>query len=457
MTYTIITGVCVAFIAFFALLDVWYFGLLPFFFLIFFFSQGFTDFKFHLPNAILGDKYGLYLLSLLIFFGSFGILSFLGLEGPWALWSLLLLSGILWISSYLIPYEDGKSLFKYALCLTGILLIFHQIFFWLSSGLLPLIWAILGTWILFFWGIVYWVSILTKVEEELEQYFYFLLMLLVMYGILSLIESRLWAFDLNLAFWWGILWGLFSLKYLPDEKYSREEKISLRRVLAGERILKRQEKAAFASLFNFLRSLKILPHFLQKALEWINVGLLIGVLSSYLWDWFHQAYVSAFAYWTGIVLFLINAFLLKKNQAFSLVSRFATALVINFSPYILLLNLWGSWLELIPWLITWNIGCGIASLYAKLPILKKYLKKADLVFRLITNLIAMLLNIILLLKEPISGQLLFSLIFIYVGIEGVLSYYALPVIASFDELEEKKWTQTPSIENLIDKEISPFL
>lgn len=457
MTYAIITWVCAAFISFFALLDVWYFGLLPFFFLIFFFSQGFTDFKLHFSNALLGEKYWLYLLSLLIFSGSFWILSFLGFEWTLAFWILLLLSGVLRIASHILPYEDGKSLFKYGLILTGILLLAHQIFLWSYQSLLPLIWALLGVWILFFGIIIYGVSLFSPVDQELEKYLSFLISLLVIYGIFSLVDHTLWAFDLSLGIWGGILCGLFSLKYLPTPKTNMQEKISVRRILAGERILKKEKKTDFQWFFDFLRWLQTLPLFLQRALEWINVLLLVWVLSSYLWDWFHQAYVSAFAYWTGIVLFLINAFLLKKNQAFSLVSRFATALVINFSPYILLLNLWGSWLELIPWLITWNIGCGIASLYAKLPILKKYLKKADLVFRLITNLIAMLLNIILLLKEPISGQLLFSLIFIYVGIEGVLSYYALPVIASFNEPEEKKWAQTPSIENLIDKEISPFL
>lgn len=99
--------------SFFFLLDVWYFGLLPFFFLLFFFSQGFTDFKLNVPNAVIGDKYGLYLLSLLVFLGAFGILSFLGLQGASALWALLGLSGILRGASYLIPYPDGKELFKY--------------------------------------------------------------------------------------------------------------------------------------------------------------------------------------------------------------------------------------------------------------------------------------------------------------------------------------------------------
>lgn len=80
---------------------------------MFFFSQGFTDFKLQVPNAVLGEKYGLYLLSLLVFFGAFGILNFLGLQGASALWTLLALSGILRGASYLLPYPDGKEIFKY--------------------------------------------------------------------------------------------------------------------------------------------------------------------------------------------------------------------------------------------------------------------------------------------------------------------------------------------------------
>lgn len=73
------------------------------------------------------QRYGLYLLSLLVFFGLFGILTFIGMAPVSALWVLMLVSGGLWAASYFLPYEDGKFLFRYAFLLLGILLLVNQV------------------------------------------------------------------------------------------------------------------------------------------------------------------------------------------------------------------------------------------------------------------------------------------------------------------------------------------
>lgn len=94
--------------------------------------------------------------------------------------------------------------------------------------------------------------------------------------------------------------------------------------------------------------------------------------------------------------------------------------------------------------------------YATMPSLKKYLKKSDLVFWLLTSLVAMLLNIVLLLKLEISGQLVFSLIFFYVGIQGIISYYAILVIKGFD-CESKEGQRQGNLDALLEQEMAPFL
>lgn len=69
----------------------------------------------------------------------------------------------------------------------------------------------------------------------------------------------------------------------------------------------------------------------------------------------------------------------------------------------------------------------------------------------------MLLNILLLLKEPISGQLLFSLVVFYIGIQGALAYYALNVIATFADPEAPKNGEKAdlTLEKMIEKELWP--
>lgn len=53
----------------------------------------------------------------------------------------------------------------------------------------------------------------------------------------------------------------------------------------------------------------------------------------------------------------MNAFLLKKMEIFTLVSRFAVALIVNFSLYISLIMAGDGLQEMLPWLISWNILC----------------------------------------------------------------------------------------------------
>lgn len=162
-------------------------------------------------------------------------------------------------------------------------------------------------------------------------------------------------------------------------------------------------------------------------------------------------------YWTGILLFLFNTFFLKKNQIFTLVSRFATVLIINFSLYISLMLATNGAESMISRLIARNIFCGLLILYTTSPGIKKYLKKADLIFWLLTSLVAMLLNIVLLLRLEISGQLVFSLIFFYLGVQGTISYYALWVIRSFDQPLLWGDKKSDPLDALLDKEMSSLL
>ncbi len=92
-------------------------------FLVFFVSQGIGDLNLKIKEADLAEKYGLYALGLLIFFGLFGILEFVGLSWQSAFFVLLLLCWGLRYSAYFWEYDDGKRLFKYGFLLTLFLLL----------------------------------------------------------------------------------------------------------------------------------------------------------------------------------------------------------------------------------------------------------------------------------------------------------------------------------------------
>ncbi|MDO4713818.1 MAG: hypothetical protein Q4B28_04135 [bacterium] len=314
----------------------------------------------------------------------------------------------------------------------------------------------IGVWLLGFGVMYYGLSQWVVVDEEYYYGFWFLALLMLMYMVFGIYDDVLPMLNLNMLLYLGVLAVLVyadQRKLLP---FVKKREVSLRRVLAGERLLVKEKSDPLQFLKVFLEKVKVLPVFLQYLLEYLNLALLLGVLVSFLLPLFQGERVSQVWYWTGMGLFVMNAFFLKKMQIFTLISRFAVALIVNFSLYISLVMVGEGLQAMLPWLIARNILCGIVVFYVRMPAFKKYLKKADLIFWLLTSLVAMLLNIVLLLKLEISGQLVFSLIFFYVGVQGIITYYAILVIREFDRESIEK--QKPgSLDALLEQEMSPFL
>lgn len=232
MAYFLVILISLSFISFFALLDVRYFGLLPLFFLIFFLSQGFYEFKVNVSDTLISQKYGLYLLTFLAAIGIFGILTFAGTSNESALWILFTLSGLLRAASYIIPYPDGKELFRYGILLTGALLLAQH---FLDYGTLLLnkqIGTVFTAWTISFGLLYHGVGSFFPVEKDNYYSFLLLVVLLVLWATLSLQSQFLYGFVWSLLLLGGVLALLaYALNYqLPAPTAKRE--ISLRRVLA---------------------------------------------------------------------------------------------------------------------------------------------------------------------------------------------------------------------------------
>lgn len=452
MPYAIVLLICWGFIAFFSLVNVRYFGLLPLSFLIFFFSQGFYDFKVNLPQNIIREKYWLYILALLVMFGLFGLLTFLWLSNESAFWTLLFGNIFARGGSYILSYEDGKHLFKYGQFILSLLILANEIIANASSNLLETFGWIIASILLSFTVIYHGIWPYFSVEKD--QYYSQLLLglSLSIRCVFAIQEQTMYGFTFSLI---NITIALSLLNYalaytFPAPPKKRE--ISLRRVLAGERILQPEKPDPLLRWKDFIRDLKESPGFLHSCLEYLNLFLLLGILVSYILPLLGGTPFHQLRYWTGIALFTINAILLKKTQSFSIATRFAISLMLNFSLYISILLLGQSdgysstgITNATPRLILRNMACGLAVLYAKQPPLKKYLQKADLIFWTFSSLLAMLLNCYLLTQLSYPGQLLFSLIVLYLGIQGTISYYAFQVIKNYAPQETKIDNKTDPI------------
>ena len=278
-------------------------------------------------------------------------------------------------------------------------------------------------------------------------------------GILDVIfinvKFPLYALDIDLLVYLFVMIFLsYALKHYVDKPVLQKREISLRRVLAWEKILANKKDENKIPLIKTLSDfVHFTPDLVKYLLEYLNVVLLIGVLLAYLIPLFQWNSLPETWYWWGIVLFLINSFFLKKYWVFSVVTRFAVGVVVNFSLYVSLLTFWDKITDMLPWLIAWNILCWIAIFYTKLPAVRAYIKQSDIAFWLVTCLVAMLLNIVLLLRKEISGQMAFSLIFLYLGVWWWISYYVIRLIKEYPQLIVEDNGDVDPLDELLDQEI----
>lgn len=399
-------------------------------------------------------KYGLYWFSLLVFFWLLWMLEFFNYSYQSSFFILLFLSWIARYVSYFIEYNDGKKLFFHGFLFILALLLWNGYLTegipWLSSMSLFALWAA----ILWFWGLYYLVWAFKEVSKDYQYYFLFSIFLLLLDAVYLNIPSALYALDVDLLIYMLVMWILsYALAHYSKKEIPIRREISLRRVLAGEKILEARKKEIKIPLIQtFAWFVHETPTIIKYLSEYVNVILLLWIVIAYLIPIFQWKIVPQMWYRWWIIFFLINAFLLKKYRIFTVITRFAVVIIVNFSLYISLLTFGESITDMIPWLIARNILCWLLIFYTKLPWVRAYVKQSDVAFWLITCLVAMLLNIVLLLRlDAITWQVVFSLIFLYLGAWWWISYYVIQLIKEFPTLivVEKE----DPIDSLLEKEI----
>jgi len=454
--YILVLILCLAFIAFFALLELRYFWIFPLLFLVIFFSQSFVDMRMSLQGTDFIKKYWLYWFSLLMFFWILGMLEFFGFSFESSLFILLSLCWIAWYASYFFEYNDWKALFFHWFIFLLIILLGNSIsrndFSWLKY--MSIITSVCA--ILWFGWLYYGVWFFKEVKKDYEYYFFLSIFVCILNLIYLSISSHLYALDIDLCVYLVVMVILsYALANYREREVPLRREISLRRVLAWEKILENRKKQNQTPLLQiFSEFVHNTPTLVKYLLEYINVILLIGIILAYLIPLFSWKALPQMWYRGWIILFLVNAFFLKKYRIFTVITRFAVVIIVNFSLYISLLTFWDAITDMLPWLIAWNILCWLLIFYTKLPWVRAYIKQSDIIFWHITSLVAMLLNIVLLLRlEAISGQMVFSLIFLYLWVRGRISYYVIQLIKEYPTLVEIPNKEDP-LDNLLEKEIN---
>ena len=432
------------FSTFFYLIWLWYLWLLPLAVLIFMLSHGIKNIFKWIKLEFLREKWSLILIWLITMIGLSWILFFIWIKEISVYISLLILNILLMFGSYIFNYNDGKLIFEIWAWLMVVIILWTVLF---SSWFLYFCEAILlidslMLWVYAFMQFIIWYFYWT--EEKWLYEIVILWVIVIWWSIINHFYPAEWIFGLSFCILALIFYGIYMIqkREMPTKQTA---KISVRRILAGERIFKKlnvpQRKI---SLHEWLENS---PKRFDRIFEFFNIGLLIFLLLFFFWWIFTSSEISLWlGYWIGIAVFLINTFLLKRIWYATDVSRFALALIANFVLYSILLISGSSIETILPFLIVWGFLCQIALFFVDRINLTLFSDK-DFVYWMISTFIAFVCNIILLCRINLPGQFLFSVIFVYVWAELALMYYIFRFLnerrerIANAEAEEKKLIQ----------------
>ena len=408
------------FSTFFYLIGLWYLALLPLAVLVFMLSHGIKNIFTGIKLEILREKWSLVLIWLITMIWISWILFFVWIKEISVYMSLLVLNILLMFGSHIFDYDDGKLIFEIWAWLLVIVILWTVLF---SSWFFPfcnaiLLMASLMLWVYAFLQFVIWIFYPT--DERWLYEIAILWAIVLWWAIINHFYPAEWIFALSLFILALVFCGIYIVqkREMPAKQTTM---ISVRRILAGERIFKKLNVPKWKiALHEWLENS---PKRFDRIFEFFNIGLLIFLLLFFFWWIFTSSEVSLwFGYWLGIAVFLINTFLLKRIWYATDVSRFALALIANFVLYSVLLISGSSIETILPFLIVWGFLCQIALFFVD-RINLTFFSDKDFVYRMVSTFIAFVCNIILLCRVGLPGQFLFSVIFVYVGAELALMYY----------------------------------
>ena len=431
----------VLFSTFFYLIGLWYLALLPLATFIFMLSHWIRNVFSWIKLEILWEKWSLILIWLITMIGLSWILFFIWIKEVSVYMSLLILNIILVFGSHIFNYEDGKLIFEIWAWIMVLIILWTALFSWgffvfFDTALLM---AGLMLWVYAFLQFIIWIFYPTD-----EKWLYEIVILwavVVWWSILNHFYPAEWVFALSFFILALVFCGIYVVqnREMPAKQTA---KISVRRILAWERIFKRLNVPQWKIVLH--EWLEKSPIRFKRIFEFFNIGLLIFLLLFFFWWVFTSSDVSLWLWYRlWIALFLINTFLLKRIWYATDVSRFALALIANFVLYSVLLISGSSIESVLPFLIVWWFLCQLA-LFSVDRINLTLFSDKDFVYWMIVTSIAFVCNIILLCRVNLPWQFLFSVIFVYVWAELMLMYYIFKFLherrekIANAELEEKK-------------------
>ncbi len=424
------------FIAYFYAIWLWYLWLIPLILLIWILVYSIWDISIKNKVNSLVIKYWLFLAWIIILLWFFLSAKFFDVSTTNSILFLIAVNIVFFLGSYVFKYEDGKNIAHIWFLVSAIsLLIYTRIVYGASTTfqIFSHIWTLYFALI---WFTVFVLSIKYDVHKNF-QYLFFILAGGVIVLVLHKLIPNFYVFLIVLVLLLQLLYSTiyYILNHKPPTLYEQKE-ISVRRILAWERILKKQPdwKIKIAQeVYDFVSDI---PQAVKYCLEWINTFIILLLIYLYFKNTLSLKWsVEQLSYRVIMLWFIVNVYSLKKINYTSVIQRLITFLVINFAIYISLFSAFKWDIESVAlFAIVRNILSTSMVFSIHKTKIWSYLKKIDYSFWIFTTLLALIVNIILLLNTQIQKAFLFPMILLYVWIQWFMVYYSIKYIKKIQEV-----------------------
>jgi len=414
------------FILFFYGIGLWYIAFVPLLFLGLFFWYYWATQTIKLKWSEILQKYSLYVARTIILAWLVGVLNYIGINlTDITLW-LLALNLFLRIWSYIVKYQDGKIIFQLWYYLSIILLLGIVLGLWWRK----LCFSVFSLLRVSNLGVIAFMVFIVGLYSDIEKYFRYLL------GIFSLgtiflfmgnqIHNVYGALLVSGVLLSSVYYGIYRILQHRPISNDKKKDISVRRILAGERVT--MQKKYFNSPYIELLYMYIdtMPNRAKQMLELLNIIVVVVLIVYYITHIGDFTTVNHIFYWLILWIFIINVWLLKKVKYNSIIQNLVVFFVINFAIYVSLFSYFNGNMSSVAsrWIFR-NICSASMIFYAhKVPMLAKIFDKIDYIYWIIASVIAMLINVILLMKTQLPGELIFFFALVYLGLQSMIIYYA---------------------------------
>lgn len=242
------------------------------------------------------------------------------------------------MGSILMDYKDGTVVFQLGFYLST----FFVLMIAFAVGGLPLLLSIFAMHRVLHLGIIAFMIFIIGHHKGVEKYLRYKLVVISLGTIFLVVFDQIQNIYLAIAINSVILTGLYyfitKVFDLRLQSEAQKKEISVRRILAGERITAVKKKFRAPWMEQLHHFVEGIPGATKKILEGFNILLILILIVTYISNISAFVDASHLFYWITIVAFVVNVLLLKRVGYNSIIQNLVVFLVINFAIYVSLFS-----------------------------------------------------------------------------------------------------------------------